>query len=141
MLRQDGEAGRSPSRNVLSRSVARPLGIVAEETKEDIPRVQSGQRTLLSFDAFPGRPLKATVSSVAPMGDPFSKTYRVTFRFARRHAARDGMTVEVDLVVRVAKATLLVPAGVVEDGASSSSRTGRRIAAQSRSESRGEAGR
>ena len=30
-----------------------------------------------------------------------------------------GMTVEVNIVVRVAEATLLVPAGVVEDGASS----------------------
>ena len=118
MLRQDGEVGEiaEPGTVLFWVGQPRPLRIVAEVNEEDIPRVQPGQRTLLSSDAFPGRPLEATVSSVTPMGDPVSKTYRVRFDLPDDTPLAIGMTVEVNIVVRVAEATLLVPAGVVEDG-------------------------
>jgi RND family efflux transporter MFP subunit len=118
VLRQDGEVGEiaEPGTGLFWVGQPRPLRIVAEVNEEDIPRVQPGQRTLLSSDAFPGRSLEATVSSVTPMGDPVSKTYRVRFDLPDDTPLAIGMTVEVNIVVRVAEATLLVPAGVVEDG-------------------------
>ena len=54
VLRQDGEVGEiaEPGTVLFWVGQPRPLRIVAEVNEEDIPRVQPGQRTLLSSDAF-----------------------------------------------------------------------------------------
>ena len=92
VLRQDGEVGEiaEPGTVLFWVGQPRPLRIViAEVNEEDIPRVEVGQRTLLNSDAFPGRSLEATFSSVTPMGDPVTQDLPRALRFARRHAARD----------------------------------------------------
>lgn len=91
----------------------RPLRVVADVNEEDIPRVEPGQRTLLSADAFPGRQLEAEVASVTPMGDPVSKTYRVRFALPGDTPLMIGMSVEVNVIVREERGVLLVPAGAV----------------------------
>jgi RND family efflux transporter MFP subunit len=116
VLRQDGEIGEvaEPGNVIFWIGQPRPLLIVAEVNEEDIPRVTPGQRTLLRADAFPDRVLEAVVDSITPMGDPVAKTYRVRFALPEDTPLLIGMTVEVNIVVGVSEATLLVPAGAVE---------------------------
>jgi membrane fusion protein, multidrug efflux system len=119
VLRQDGEIGEvaEPGNVIFWIGQPRPLLIVAEVNEEDIPRVTPGQRTLLRADAFPDRALEAVVDSITPMGDPVAKTYRVRFALPEDTPLLIGMTVEVNVVVGVSEATLLVPAGAVEGDA------------------------
>jgi membrane fusion protein, multidrug efflux system len=116
VLRQDGEIGEvaEPGTVLFWIGQPRPLLIVAEVNEEDIPRVTPGQRTLLRADAFPDRALEAVVDSITPMGDPVAKTYRVRFALPEDTPLLIGMTVEVNIVVGVSEATLLVPAGAVD---------------------------
>ncbi len=91
-----------------------PLQVVADVNEEDIPRIEPGQRTLLSADAFPGRQLEAEVASVTPMGDPVSKTYRVRFALPGNTPLMIGMSVEVNVIVHEETGVLLVPASAVD---------------------------
>jgi RND family efflux transporter MFP subunit len=119
VLRQDGEVGEiaEPGTVLFWVGQPRPLRIVADINEEDVPRVAVGQRTLVSADAFPGQALEALVASITPKGDPVSKTYRVRFELPDDTPLMIGMTVEVNVVVRVSEDTLLVPVGAVADGA------------------------
>jgi RND family efflux transporter MFP subunit len=119
VLRQDGEVGEiaEPGTVLFWVGQPRPLRIVADVNEEDVPRVAVGQRTLLSADAFPGQALEAWVASITPKGDPVSKTYRVRFDLPEDTPLMIGMTVEVNVVVRVSEDALLAPVGAVADGA------------------------
>jgi membrane fusion protein (multidrug efflux system) len=119
VLRQDGEVGEiaEPGTVLFWVGQPRPLRIVADVNEEDVPRVAVGQRTLVSADAFPGQALEASVASITPKGDPVSKTYRVRFDLPEDTPLMIGMTVEVNIVVRVSEDTLLVPVGAVADDA------------------------
>ncbi|WP_159585424.1 efflux RND transporter periplasmic adaptor subunit [Chelativorans xinjiangense] len=116
VLRQDGEVGEVADLGTVLFWVGdpSPLLVVADVNEEDIPRVEPGQRALLSSDAFPGRQLDAVVDSITPKGDPVSKTYRVRFRLPEETPLMIGMSVDVNVVVRVSKDALLVPSVAVE---------------------------
>lgn len=116
ILRQEGEVGEiaEPGEVLYWVGQVQPLRVVADVNEEDVPRVAPGQRTLLSADAFPGRPLEAEVASVTPMGDPVSKTYRVRFALPEGTPLMIGMSVEVNVIVREETGVLLVPAGAVD---------------------------
>ena len=114
-LRVDAEVGEvaEPGTALAWVGQPRPLLVEAEVNEEDIPRVEPGQRALLKADAFPGRPLEATVSSITPMGDPTLKTYRVRLSLPEDTPLLIGMSVEVNIVERVVEDALLAPALIV----------------------------
>ena len=116
VLRQDGEVGEiAEPGNILSWvGQPTPLLVGAEVNEEDIPRVEVGQRALLRADAFPDRSLEAVVDSITPKGDPVTKTYRVRLALPETTPLLIGMTVEVNIVVRVEDDALLLPASAVE---------------------------
>jgi len=116
VLRQDGEVGEIAEPGGVLFWVGRPtpLLVIADVNEEDIPRVEIGQRTLLRSDAFPSQVLDAVVDSVTPKGDPVTKTFRVRLRLPEATPLRIGMTVDVNIVVRVSQGALLVPGLALE---------------------------
>lgn len=119
VLRRDGEVGEiaEPGTVLFWIGEARPLRVVAEVNEEDIPQVEPGQRALIRADAFPGRTLEATVDSITPKGDPIAKTYRVYLALPDDTPLLIGMTVELNVIVRVARAALLLPVAAVQGDA------------------------
>ena len=57
------------------------------------------------------------VDSITPKGDPVTKTYRVRLALPETTPLLIGMTVEVNIVVRVEEDALLLPASAVEGNA------------------------
>jgi multidrug efflux pump subunit AcrA (membrane-fusion protein) len=94
----------------------KPLQVEAEVNEEDIPRVAVGQRAVLKADAFPDQVLEAKVDSVTPKGDPVAKTYRIHLSLPEDTPLRIGMTVEVNVIARVASDALLVPTNALRGG-------------------------
>ncbi|WP_332682684.1 efflux RND transporter periplasmic adaptor subunit [Bosea sp. (in: a-proteobacteria)] len=119
VLRRDGEVGEiaEPGTVLFWIGEARPLRVVAEVNEEDIPQVKPGQRALVRADAFPGRTLEATVDSITPKGDPVAKNYRVYLALPDDTPVLIGMTVEVNIVTRVAREALLLPVNAVQGDA------------------------
>ncbi|MCV9935553.1 efflux RND transporter periplasmic adaptor subunit [Boseaceae bacterium BT-24-1] len=119
VLRRDGEVGEiaEPGTVLFWIGEARPLRVVAEVNEEDIPQVKPGQRALIRADAFPGRTLEGTVDSITPKGDPVAKTYRVYLALPGDTPLLIGMTVELNIIVRVAQNALLLPVGAVQGNA------------------------
>lgn len=94
-----------------------PLRVEAEVNEEDMPRLRIGQEALLRADAFPDRVFEARLDAVTPMGDPDLKTYRVRLALPPDAPLMIGMSVDVNIVERVAPGVLLAPAAAVIDGA------------------------
>jgi RND family efflux transporter MFP subunit len=119
VLRLDAEVGEAaePGEPLAWVGVPTPLIIEAEVNEEDIPRVAVGQRALIKADAFPGRPLPATVASITPKGDPLLRTYRVRLALPDDTPLLIGMSVEVNIVIRTVEGALLAPASALIDGA------------------------
>jgi membrane fusion protein, multidrug efflux system len=111
VLRKDGEVGEiaEPGTVLFWIGEARPLRVVADVNEEDIPQVKAGQRALIRADAFPARTLAATVDSITPKGDPVAKVYRVYLSLPEDTPVMIGMTVELNIVTRVARNALLLP--------------------------------
>lgn len=119
VLRQDGEVGEvaEPGTVLFWVGEPKPLQVEADVNEEDIPRITVGQRAVLKADAFPGQVLEATVSSITPKGDPVAKTYRVHLALPDATPLRIGMTVEVNVIVRIASNALLVPTNALRGAA------------------------
>ncbi|KRE12501.1 RND transporter [Bosea sp. Root483D1] len=119
VLRRDGEVGEiaEPGTVLFWIGEAKPLRVVAEVNEEDIPQVKPGQRVLIRADAFPGRALEGTVDSITPKGDPVAKTYRVYLALPDDTPLLIGMTVELNIIVRVAQNALLLPVAAVQGNA------------------------
>jgi len=119
VLRRDGEVGEIADSGDVLFWVGRPkpLVVIADVNEEDIPRIVVGQRALLRADAFPERALEAEVERITPKGDPVSKTYRVRFALPDDTPLMIGMSVDVNVVVRVSPDALLVPTLAVRENA------------------------
>lgn len=119
VLRQDAEVGEIAEPGDVLFWVGRPTPriVVAEVNEEDIPRVEKGQRVLLRSDAFPDRDLEATVDSITPKGDPVTRTYRVRLALPQETPLLIGMSVDANIVVRVAENALLLPPTAIREGA------------------------
>jgi len=111
VLRRDAEVGEiaEPGTELFWVGQPKPLLVIADVNEEDIPRVKVGQRALLRSDAFPGRNLEAVVDSITPKGDPVTKTYRVRLKLPDDTPLMIGMSVDVNIVIRVSENALLVP--------------------------------
>jgi RND family efflux transporter MFP subunit len=119
VLRKDGEVGEVVQAGDVLLWVGqdRPYWITAEVDEEDIPRIVSGQRALITADAFPDRVMEGTVSEVTPMGDPINKNYRVRVLLPKESPLLVGMTTEVNILARAEENALLVPEAALADGA------------------------
>lgn len=119
VLRQDAEVGEVADLGGVLFWVGRPspLIVIAEVNEEDITRVNTGQRALMRAGAFPGRDLEAEVDSITPKGDPVTKTYRVRLALPDDTPLMIGMSVDVNIVVRVSRNALLVATQAVRDDA------------------------
>ncbi|HSF96084.1 MAG TPA: efflux RND transporter periplasmic adaptor subunit [Thermohalobaculum sp.] len=118
VLRIDGEVGEVAE---LGEALAwvgqpKPLLVVSEVNEEDIPRVVTGQRALIKADAFPDTALEAEVSAITPKGDPVLKTYRVRLALPEDTPLHIGMSVDVNIVVRVVGDAVLAPAQALIGG-------------------------
>jgi membrane fusion protein, multidrug efflux system len=116
VLRQDGEVGEVADLGTVLFWVGEPnpLVVVADVNEEDIPRVETGQRSLLKSDAFPRQNLEAVVDRITPKGDPVTKTYRVYLRLPDDTSLRIGMSTDVNVVIRVSENALLIPSVAAE---------------------------
>ena len=115
VLRRDGEIGETvgSDRTLFWIGTPRPIRAEAEVDEEDIPRVRIGQNVLIKADAFPDRVLDGTVAEITPKGDPLTKSYRVRVALPDDSPLMIGMTVETNIVVRVAEGAVLVPAAAL----------------------------
>lgn len=115
VLRQDGEIGEVAELGTVLFWVGepRPLIVEAEVNEEDIPRVEVGQKAYLRSDAFPERALEGVVDSITPKGDPVTKTYRVRLGLPEDTPLRIGMSTDVNIVVRLSRNALIIPAAAV----------------------------
>ncbi len=118
VLRQDGEVGEVVDKQHVLFWIGqpKPLRITAEIDEEDIPRVTTGQRTLIKADAFLGRALEGAVAEITPKGDPVTKSYRVRIELPLDTPLKIGMTTEINVIVEQRQNALLVPAGALRGG-------------------------
>lgn len=119
VLRRDGEVGEvaEPGQILFWVGNPKPLEVVADVNEEDIPKVQAGQSVLLRSDAFPDRPVTATVASITPKGDPVAKTYRVRLALPDDAPFLVGMSVDVNIIVRTVDSALKIPRGALDGAA------------------------
>ncbi|GGB52692.1 RND transporter [Roseibium aquae] len=116
VLRQDGAIGEvaAPGDILFWIGQPRPLRLVAEVNEEDIPKVSTDQRALVRADAFPDQELEAAVQRITPKGDPVLKNYRVYLSLPDETPLRIGMTVELNIITREVRDTLLIPAAALD---------------------------
>ncbi len=119
VLRRDGEvgevAGTGPSDAIIWIGQPKPLQVVAEINEDDIAKVQKGQIVLLRHESRAGEPLKASVDRITPKGDPESKTFRAYLALPDDTPLMIGMSVEANIVIRVAKNAILLPAEAINN--------------------------
>lgn len=132
VLWETGEVGEiaEPGQTLFRVGKPDPRVVIAEVNEEDIPLVEQGQTALLRSDAFPGREFEARVDNITPLGDALAKSYRVRFTLPDKSELMLGMSVDVNIIVRVSENALLVPSPafekdrifVVENGVAKSQR-------------------
>ena len=117
VLWETGEVGEiaEPGQPLFRVGKPDPRVVMAEVNEEDIPLVQRGQKALLRSDAFPQREFEAVVDNITPLGDALAKSYRVRFALPENSDLMLGMSVDVNIVIRVSENTLLVPSLAVEE--------------------------
>ncbi len=119
VLRKDGEVGEVVQAGEVLLWVGqdRPYWVTAEVDEEDVPRVEPGQRALMTSDAFPGQVLEGKVARITPMGDPINKNYRIRILLSANSPLMIGMTTEVNIIARETENALLIPESALVDGA------------------------
>ncbi|BBK29699.1 RND family efflux transporter MFP subunit [Stella humosa] len=117
-LRREGRVGEVVVPGTLLFWIGSPRAqlIVAQIDEEYFPRVEPGQRALVSADAHPGRSFAGRVIERTPFGDPDQRSFRIRIALDVAPGTLEpaeslslGMTVEVNVVVRSADRALLVP--------------------------------
>jgi len=111
VLREEGEVGEVVRAGDVLCWVGqeKPLRITAEIDEEDMPRVATGQRALISADAFPDRTFEGRLAEITPLGDPVNKSYRARIGLPADTPLLTGMTTELNIIVREAADAILVP--------------------------------
>jgi RND family efflux transporter MFP subunit len=116
IVKRDGEIGQtiSAGQTIFYFSCCAPNRITAEVDEEDIPKVQTGQKVLIQNDAFPDEVFDGTISSITPMGDTTSRSYRVRIAYNNQNVPlMIGMTVETNIILKSTDNALLIPAMAV----------------------------
>jgi RND family efflux transporter MFP subunit len=115
VLRRDGEVGEiaGPTDVLFWVGPPLPMHVVAEVNEEEINRLAVGQKAFLRSEAFPGQPLRASVSQITPKGDPTRKTFRIYLLLPNDTPLRIGMSVEANIIVREKPSAIVVPTEAV----------------------------
>lgn len=118
VLKRDVEPGdlATPGKALLSLGDPARVRVTATVDERDIPRVQVGQRAVLSSDALPGRLMRGHVLEITPSGDPDQRSFRVRIALDREGNLPLGLTLEVNIVTREHPRALLVPAAALVEG-------------------------
>ena len=118
VLRRDGELGELIQRGQTLFWVGQPdhLQVIASIDEEEISGVASGQRVLIKADAFPGKVLEGSVHQITLKGDPVAKSFRVKIDLPKQTRLLVGMTVEVNIILREDRNSIMVPVSSVLDG-------------------------
>ena len=96
----------------VSDVVEMPVGI--EEAR--IGQIQTGQRAALRVEAYPGQDFPAEVSSISPIADKSSHTFKVTITpIDVDRQLRSGMFANLSVLVDEKQNTLLVPVDAVTE--------------------------
>lgn len=116
VLWQAGEVGEiaEPGQHLFRVGQPDPRVVIAEVNEEDIPLVTQGQKALLRSDAYLEREFEAVVDNITPLGDALAKSYRVRFALPDNSPLMLGMSVDVNIIIRVSKNALLLPSLAVE---------------------------
>jgi len=96
------------------------LKAVLSLPENQLPRVRTGMRGILTGEGFPGREVEGTVRRVDPYVDASTRTVKVELAVPNRalgYPLRPGMFAKVELVEASARDALTVPADCVRDGA------------------------
>lgn len=118
IIRRDGEIGEmiSVGTPVFWINGGDATRIETEVDEEDIGMVQSGQKVVISADAYPGQIFNGTVQSITPKGDPVARSYRVRVTFDEATPLMIGMTSETNIITEEKDDARMVPATAVKDG-------------------------
>jgi RND family efflux transporter MFP subunit len=96
----------------VSDVVEMPVGI--EEAR--IGQIQTGQRAALRVEAYPDQDFPAEVSSISPIADKSSHTFKVTITpIDENRQLRSGMFANLSVLVDEKQNTLLVPVDAVTE--------------------------
>lgn len=118
IIRREGEVGEYIPVNqaVFWMSCCSGLRITAEVDEEDIALVHTGQKVVISADAFPDEILEGTVQAITPKGDPVARSYRVRVSLPGDTKLMIGMTAETNIVIDEKQDVLLIPVTALRDG-------------------------
>ena len=119
VIRRDGEIGEliPVGTAVFWINGGDQIRIETEVDEEDVGLVRSGQRVLISADAFPGQIFNGKVQSITPKGDPVARSYRVRVTLDVQTPLMIGMTAETNIITQVKEDALMVPATAVKGDA------------------------
>jgi len=82
----------------------------------DVPRIRSGQKAVIAFDAMPEKRFDAVVSRIVPQTDTVTKTSKVYLQFtAPIQAIQAGMTATANIIYNTRTRALLVRKSSVFD--------------------------
>ena len=117
IVRRDGDVGEMVAAGTQLFIVAdlSALRVSLEVDEDDIPLIQTGQKVLLTSDAYMGQAMAGTVSSITPFGDQNNKVYRVRASLPAETPLKLGMTVEANIVTKEAQNVLLVPSDAIHN--------------------------
>lgn len=88
----------------------------ANLTDKDIVNVEIGDTAILSFDAFPGKTMKAIVSETGSFSDPYTGTYEVEMTLVSRNEKLvSGLIGKVEIITSKVEECLLVPVNAMVD--------------------------
>lgn len=117
IIRRDGEIGEliTVGTPVFWINGGDAIRIETEVDEEDIGLVQTGQRVIISADAFPGKIFEGKVMSITPKGDPVARSYRVRVSVGEESPLMIGMTAETNIITQEKDSAAMIPAAAVKD--------------------------
>jgi membrane fusion protein, heavy metal efflux system len=87
--------------------------VVCDVYENDIPKLQLGQQTRITVNAYPDRPLTGRVSDIGPILDPSLRTAKVRIEVANPGFLKLGMFATATFTSRTKQAHAVVPADAV----------------------------
>lgn len=106
-----------PGDRILVLSGAEPLAVEITPDEVHLGRLRPGQSAAVALQAFPDRPLSATVVALAPQVDPARGTVRVDLHFDAPAPdwVRADMTASVEVLLGETDSALSLPVEVLHD--------------------------
>lgn len=120
IIQRDGEIGEYLPVNqtvFYLRQTNTPLRLTMDVDEEDIPKVITDQKVLITADAFPGKVMEGKVRDITSRGDPVTRSYRIRVSLPADSPLLIGMTTECNILIAKRDNALLVPNTAVSNNA------------------------